>query len=311
MTTLAWLIENPVAGQDDWAEQMDSAQRVFREMGWQVETKRTTGPGDATRFAQQAVAAAVEVVIVAGGDGTVNEALQGLAGQQKTALAVLPGGTVNVWATELGAKEHEGDIVRRIVQGRRHTVDLGQVNDHYFLMMASVGFDAAANTTVSESAPLTRLKHIAGPVAYAVAAVLTIFRFRGRRVTLEIDRTRATRRLLMLVIGNTRLYGGIAEITYKARADDGLLDVCVLGGRGPLDLLRRFGSVLRRRQTVDPGIDYRRAQRIVVHSAAPLRIQADGEDVGSTPAIFQVVPDALDVIVLSDSAPDFLSDAKG
>ncbi len=303
--TWAWLIENPVAGQGDWTEQITAARTTLHEAGWQVEMKQTAGPGDATRFAREAVAAGVEVVVVAGGDGTVNEVLQGLAGQRQTALAVLPGGTVNVWATELGAEEHETDIAR----GRRQTVDLGKVNDRYFLMMASVGFDATASAAVADSTPLTRLKRLAGPVAYGLAALLTATHFRGQRVTLDIDGVPVTRRLLMLVVGNTRLYGGVAEVTFRARADDGLLDVCILGGRGPLDLLRRAWSVARHRQAVDLAIDYRRARRVVLSPAEPLRIQADGEDVGATPAIVTVIPDALDVILLSDATPGFLGAA--
>ena len=215
--TSAWLIENPVAGQDNWTEQIAAARTTLQEAGWQVEMKQTAGPGDATQFAREAVAAGIAVVVVAGGDGTVNEALQGLAGQRRTALAVLPGGTVNVWATELGAAEHEPDIAQRIARGRRQTVDLGRVNDHYFLMMASIGFDATASAAVADSTPLTWLKRLAGPVAYGLAALRTATHFRGRRVTIEIDGVSVTRRLLMLVVGNTRLYGGVAEITFRAR----------------------------------------------------------------------------------------------
>jgi len=304
--TSAWLIENPVAGQDNWTEQIAAARTTLQEAGWQVEMKQTAGPGDATQFAREAVAAGIAVVVVAGGDGTVNGALQGLAGQRRTALAVLPGGTVNVWATELGAAEHEPDIAQRIARGRRQTVDLGRVNDRYFLMMASIGFDATASAAVADSTPLTWLKRLAGPVAYGLAALRTATHFRGRRVTLDIDGVSVTRRLLMLVVGNTRLYGGVAEITFRARADDGLLDVCILGGRGPLDLLRRAWSVARRRHAADPAIDYRRARRVVLSPAEPLRIQADGEDVGVAPAIIEAVPDALDVILLSDAMPGFL-----
>lgn len=306
----AWLIQNPMAGQADWSAQIDAARRTFSDNGWQVEMHQTAGPGDATTFARQAVEAEADMVVVAGGDGTVNEALQGLAGQRRTALAVLPGGTVNVWATELGARTHEADIARRIAEGRRRTVDLGRVNDRYFLMMASLGFDAAASAVVSESTALRRLKRLAGPVAYGVAALMTAFRFRGLRVSVTIDGVPVTRRLLMLVVGNTRLYGGVAEITFQARANDGLLDVCILGGRGPFDLLRRLWSVVRRRHAADPAIEYRRAHHIVVTSARPLHIEADGENIGVTPATFAVIPDALDVIVLSDTPPSFLGDPE-
>ncbi|HEU5327748.1 MAG: diacylglycerol/lipid kinase family protein [Thermomicrobiales bacterium] len=304
--TQAWLIVNPAAGQDDWHAQVRAAQDTLAGAGWAVEVRETAGPGDATRFAREAVAAGLDVVVVAGGDGTVNEALQGLAEQRRTALAVLPGGTVNVWATELGADEHEADLAARIAEGRRRTVDLGRVNDRYFLMMASAGFDATASAAVGASAFLGRLKRLAGPVAYACAAIMTAARFRSRRVALDIDGTPVGRRLLMLVAGNTRLYGGIAEITPRARADDGLLDVCVLAGRGPLDLLRRAWSVLRRRHAADPAIDYRRARRVVLDPRTPLRLQADGENIGVTPAVFTAIPAALDVIVLSDTPPGFL-----
>ncbi|MFN8538643.1 MAG: acylglycerol kinase family protein [Thermomicrobiales bacterium] len=118
-----------MAGQDDWAEQIAAAQATLRAAGWDVALHRTAKQGDATALARAAVEDGADVVIVAGGDGTVNEALQGLAGQRRTALAVLPGGTVNVWATELGADQHEVDIARRIATGRRHAVDLGKVND--------------------------------------------------------------------------------------------------------------------------------------------------------------------------------------
>lgn len=311
MTTRAWLIENPTAGQDDWAEQIAAARATLEAAGWRVTLRQTEKAGDATAFARQAVADEVDVVVVAGGDGTVNEALQGLAGQRKTALAVLPGGTVNVWATELGADKSEADIARRVAQGTRHVVDLGRVNDRYFLMMASVGVDAETNATVDRSGLLKRLKRRVGPAAYALAAVVTLGRFRSSQVALSIDGAPIRRRMLMLVVGNTRLYGGIAEITYRARADDGLLDVCVLGGSGPLDLARRAWSVVRRRHAADPGIDYRRARRIVLDPPEPLRIQADGEDIGVTPATFTVVPQALEVIVLSDTPPGFLGEADG
>ena len=306
MAPRAWLIENPTAGQSDWTAQIQAAGATFREAGWEVLQRQTEKAGDAAEFAREAVSQQADFVIVAGGDGTVNEALQGLAGQRQTALAVLPGGTVNVWATELGIVKDEADIARRIVAGRRHVIDLGRVNGRYFLMMASVGIDAEASALVSDLPFLKRLKNLAGPIAYAISALLTAARYRGRRVTLTIDGQTMNRRLLMLIAGNTRLYGGIAEITHRARADDGLLDVCVLTGRGPLDLLKRLVAIFRRQQLSTPGIDYRRAHQIVLTSPQPLRIQADGEDIGTTPATFDAFPDALEVVILAGTPPGFL-----
>lgn len=310
MPTRAIVIQNPTAGQGDWQEQIRAALETFQHAGWDITLRETTGQGDATRFAKEAVAEGRDIVVVAGGDGTVNEALQGLAEQTHTALAVLPGGTVNVWATELGGGDAQEDIAARIVAGRRRRIDIGRVNDRYFMMMASTGFDAETSALVSDTPELKRMKRRVGPLAYALAAVQTLRTFRGRRLLLEVDGRPIRRRALMVIVGNTRLYGGIAQITYQAQADDGSLDLCVLTGQGPLDLARRFISVALRRQRQDDHIDYRKVRRVTITTAdttRPLRVQADGEDIGETPVTLEVIPAALDVIVFPDTPPGFLS----
>lgn len=307
MPTRAVMIQNPAAGQGNWQEQVEAALTTLREAGWDIALRETTGQGDATQFAREAVEDKVDVVVVAGGDGTVNEALQGLGEQRHTALAVLPGGTVNVWATELGVGEDKTKVAERIAAGRRRSVDLGKVNDRYFLMMVSAGFDAEASAKVAETPGLKKIKRRTGPLAYALAAMQTLQNFRGRTVQLTVDGQQARHKALMIIVGNTRLYGGIAEITYQANADDGMLDLCVLTGHGPLDLLRRAVAIVLRRHRQDDKIDYRKAKQIEIRSPQPLRIQADGEDIGSTPATIRVLPAALEVIVFPDTPPGFLS----
>ena len=310
MPTRAILIQNPTAGQGDWQEQIRAALATFEGAGWEITLRETTGQGDATRFAEEAVAEGRDIVVVAGGDGTVNEALQGLAEQTHTALAVLPGGTVNVWATELGIGDVADDIAARIVAGRRRRIDIGRVNERYFMMMASAGFDAETSALVADTPELKKVKRRVGPLAYVLAAAHTLRTFRGRRLSLEIDGRPVRRRALMVIVGNTRLYGGIAQITYQAHADDGFLDLCILTGYGPLDLARRFMSVMLRRQRQDDEIDYRKVRRVTVDTVdttRPLRVQADGEDIGATPITLEVLPDALEVVVFPDTPPGFLS----
>ena len=309
MPTRAILIQNPTAGQGDWQEQIRAALETFQRAGWEITLRETTGQGEATRFAKEAVEEGRDIVVVAGGDGTVNEALQGLAEQTHTALAVLPGGTVNVWATELGATDGQ-DIAARIVAGQRRRIDIGRVNERYFMMMTSAGFDAETSALVADTPELKKVKRRVGPLAYALAAVQTLRTFRGRRLLLEIDGRAVRRRALMVIVGNTRLYGGIAQITYQAHADDGFLDLCVLTGRGPFDLAKRFISVALRRQRQDDNIDYRKVRRVTistVDTTRPLRVQADGEDIGETPVTLEALPAALEVIVFPDTPPGFLS----
>jgi diacylglycerol kinase (ATP) len=143
------LLVNPVAGMRRLP--LEPIQAALRARGAAVEVALTTRPGDATTIARQAAAAGADVLLACGGDGTVNEAVNGLAGSQ-TALAVLPGGTVNVWAREVGIPLDPVRALQLLWEGQRRWIDLGRAGERYFLLMAGIGFDAdvAAQVTHSE-----------------------------------------------------------------------------------------------------------------------------------------------------------------
>ena len=146
----AMLIHNPAAGQRDWDAALRDVGAHLRAGGWQLTVRQTAQRGDATTFARDAVAARLDVVFVAWGDGTINETLNGLA-HSAVALGVLPAGTANVWAQEIGLpvpRLLDPDPnplltgVKQLCAGVVHVMDLGQVNDRYFMLYGSVGFDA-------------------------------------------------------------------------------------------------------------------------------------------------------------------------
>lgn len=271
----------------------------LRAAGWRVDVQTTRGPGHATMLAAAAAASGATVVAACGGDGTVNEVVNGLASTD-AALAVVPTGTANVWAREAGVPLDVARAVGLIPRARWARFDLGQVRvasgaERRFLLMCGVGLDAAA--VVQADADVLGKRRL-GLAHYVATAVGVLLRSRAVEATVRVDGIRQDAAMLQVLIGNTRLYGGVTQLTSGAFADDGLLDVCTFSARSlPQRLLlgaRALGGGLDRR--AGGGIAYRRGREIevaTVDPARPLPVQADGEHIGETPVRVTVEPGAL------------------
>src|SRR3970040_699320 len=197
------IIVNPAAHSIPSRKRLDEAERWLRSQGWLVEGGRGEGAGGA--------AEGLPLLFVCGGDGTLNEAANGLAGSE-TALAPIRAGTVNIWAKEMGFPRKPAQAVKAAVEGDRRRVDLGRAGDRYFLLMAGYGLDGA----IARRGP-PGLKSRLGAATSAIAAVREALRYRSSPVTLRFDGEERDAEVLMLVAGNTRNYAGLAEGTREAR----------------------------------------------------------------------------------------------
>ncbi len=290
----ALIIYNPAAGQSpDLSSMLDRVANLWRDHGWQVEIAATTAPGDATRRAQQAAEAGYNAVVAAGGDGTANEVMNGLVGTS-TALGVLPLGTVNIWAREMGLSMDMLKAAASLTESKLARIDVGMAGNRYFLLMAGIGFDAAVTATVN-----TQEKKRLGAIAYIKQAVQIAWNFRGTRPKLKIDGKRVRGKILMVTIGNSQLYGGVVKFTAHATIDDGLLDICVIKGDGMLSAPRRLISIFARHYNRDPQVKYYRGKQIEIRGrrGKQLPIQVDGDYLGQTPMTFQIVPNSLSILV--------------
>jgi YegS/Rv2252/BmrU family lipid kinase len=293
------IIRNPRARRATSEAALLAAAEPLRALGWHIEVQTTAAAGQATELAAEAARGGIEVVAAAGGDGTVHEAVNGLAASN-TALAVIPCGTANVWAREAGVPLKVAAALRLIGEARRARVDLGRVEgafgSRYFLLMCGIGLDAEVVRRV-DARP--RGKRYLGKAWYGLVGAPEVMRMRPAATQLLLDGVFMERPLLQAVIGNTRLYGGVMRLTSMARIDDGLLDLVVLSGTGSLHrgrlLSRAFRGGLHRR--TGDGVDYVRATRIEVQSERPLPVQADGEYLADTPVTISVVPSALTVLL--------------
>jgi diacylglycerol kinase (ATP) len=290
-------VVNPRAGRPADLQRLHSALRTLEQHGWSVDIRGTLWPQHARQMAETAVRQGCEAVLAVGGDGTINEVVNGLAGSA-TALAVLPAGTVNVWAREAYLPFAADAAVRLLETGQRARIDLGRAGGRYFLLLASAGVDSVAVRAVSSAARRWKRE------SYVLSGLRDLFRHGGRPMSFTVgdDESPETlsARTLLAVCGNTRLYGGVVRLTARARLDDGLLDLCVLTGRGPTALVGHALRAFPGRHLTSAAIVYRQARRIRINAESPLPVQLDGEHAGSTPVVFSAVPRALTVVLPPD-----------
>jgi diacylglycerol kinase (ATP) len=290
------ILFNPFAGQAyNLKLSLENAADIWRKHGWKVELRPTKAPGDATIQASVAASLGYNVVVAAGGDGTVNEVMNGLVGT-KTALAVLPIGTVNIWARELGLSMDLRRAATAFIDAKLQQIDVGKAGERHFLLMAGVGFDAAVTAIINPQE-----KKALGVFAYVKQAIQLAWRFQGVSTHIRIDGKRVRGRILMLVIGNSQLYGGVIKLTANALVNDGLLDVCVIKGSSMLVAPLRLLSIFTRRYNRDPKVVYYRAKRVQIRGKKSLQVQVDGDYLGKTPMNFKVVPASLWVLVPSSA----------
>lgn len=294
------IIYNPTAGPRDVWRELKRVRKELAALGWVTDIEVTRQAGDATVLARQAAQAGLDAVWIAGGDGTVNEGVNGLVGTG-TALGVLPVGTGNVWARQLHLPVYtlphpfrlrEAALAQAI--GRIRTVDVGSLNDRYFLLWAGIGFDAQI-TCDMEPRP-RRIKRL-GVLPYIIAGVTLARDFSGVRTHLVLDGRAVRGRALMVVVSNVQMYS-IFHLTPKAQMDDGLLDVFLFKGFGGfLYMLRMAGQLFAGRHLQNPRIVQRTARQVTIWTEEPMAVQMDGEPMGTTPVSIRVVPRSLRVLV--------------
>jgi YegS/Rv2252/BmrU family lipid kinase len=297
------IVCNPNAGKRAAGGSLRGVMEVLEQAGWSIDVNVTAGPGDATRIAREAVANGMDAVLAAGGDGTINEVIQSLVGTD-TALGYLPFGTVNIWARELAMPLVPERAAEAISTGRIETVDLGRANERYFLLMAGLGFDGEV---VRRAHQFERYKSRLGILPYVAAGVSTATLYRGADLELRYDGIIRRVQALMLVVGNTRLYGGRFHLTPRAVANDGLLDLCIVKGKGPLDLARQSLPLLLSGSVTYSDVETLRIRDVVIRADEAVPYQLDGELCGETPVQFRVVPRALRVIVPEAFASDLIA----
>jgi YegS/Rv2252/BmrU family lipid kinase len=270
-------------------------------IGKQSTLKLTSSAGEARQLAARAVQEGFQIVAAAGGDGTMNEVLNGIGdvpgGFDRVCLGVLPLGTVNVFARELSIPsklEPAWEIIRR---GRETLIDLpsveyggnGQRHRRYFAQLGGAGLDARAIELVK-----WRVKKCVGPLAYVLAGLHAVA---GPPSTITVEGGQHSLTGQLVLIGNGRLYGGQFEIFPNAHLSDGLLEVSVLPRANWFTLLRCAPALLFRARLPASSARLFQAETLTLTSPSPAPLQVDGELIGKLPANFSIERSRLRVII--------------
>jgi YegS/Rv2252/BmrU family lipid kinase len=302
----ALLIYNPTSGGKRHRRfgEVEQAARILKEAGIATELAPTTARASATTMARDAVAQRRGMIIVCGGDGTINEVVNGMAGSQ-VPLALLPAGTANILAKELGvpwdipqaARLIPGGRVRRVALGLAETLNGNHTESvprggRYFLCVAGAGPDGAIVNGVDED-----LKKRAGIIAYWTEGARQLFTYGFPEM--KISSGGKEQRATLVVVGRTANYGGPFKITTGASLYEDSFEILTNSKRSRLGYLICLPALWLGKLRNLKGIDAWKATEAVCEAAGsqPVYAQVDGEPIGAAPISFRIVPDALSLVV--------------
>ena len=293
MKSLIVLINNPSARRSSF-EKVRRATAYLQKKGFATELLFTEKKGHAEELAREAAEKKPHLIIAAGGDGTINEVLNGML-MSETPLAILPLGTTNVLAKELSIPDSVEGAMERAATGKIRTVCLGKIeasSEHvsvvrHFCLMAGFGFDAKAVYDVN-----SKLKKVSGEGAYILSGINNLIHYYPSELIFSVDGEDHAG--YAAIIGNASRYGGNFKITPDADILDPHFYLCIFKGRNRADILRYAAGVIRGRHLKQKDVLYLKASKIAITGNA--HIQIDGDYLGSTPATITIVKDALRIV---------------
>ena len=294
------LIVNPTSGGETAVDHLPMMTARLREAFADLDVVVTEAEGDAEKAGRRAVVDGRERVFVAGGDGTLNEVLNGIAaadGLGATTLGVIPLGTGNDFATAAGIPAEPEDAIARLLAGRAHPIDVGRVNGRCFLNVSAGGFIAE----VSEAVP-SKLKTVLGKLAYLVGGAQVLLEFEPLQVELTAETVGApdvprTMSLHTFAVCNSRLIGGGRLIAPHASIDDGWLDVCLIQAMPTVEFLALLRRVSDGDHLEDERVAYFRARSLELAFDRRIAINTDGEVREAEHCRYDVLPGALRVLL--------------
>jgi diacylglycerol kinase (ATP) len=310
----AWIIYNPMAGRFPAKPLLTRAGEALSRRGWDIKLVQTKKGQDLSALAGMAAKNNLHAVFVAGGDGSVGQVASALAGTD-TALGVLPAGTANVMAQELGLPKLDylhllalEQAATSLADGEIKRVDLGRCNQHAFLLWAGVGLDAHIVNSIE---PRERWEKAFATAHYATLAMWKSLGWQGVDITARANQTQWSGRYLVAVACNIPAYaGGLVELAPGAKIDDGLLDFWLLEGETIRDILTRVAQIFMGTHLDGPGLLNFRAEEAMFELVGDVPLQLDGEPVTCrAPLKFTVDRQAVNIIVPSSARASIFNDS--
>lgn len=275
------ILYNPAAGRIPVAHFIGGAAKTLSKAGWKVDVMATRSGEHATLAARQAAAEGYDAVFAVGGDGTVGQIAAGLAGTQ-TALAILPAGTMNVLALEMGLRPFAWNRLWALEENAHllanapiHTIDVGRCNDRCFLMWAGMGLDAI---TVSKIEPRQRWDKFVTVPHYAAQTLYTAATWRGLKLRVFVDEREIDGSYILALVSNIRKYlGGMVTISPNAYLDDGEMDLWLFRGSNIGDTFRHVFEIMTESHLTSEYAQRISFRKLRVEADTPVYLQLDGD----------------------------------
>ncbi len=296
MKQWAKVILNPFGGRWTKKEKLARVEKALRSAQIDFDLQMTEAPGHGVELAAQAAQEAWPVVVAAGGDGTINEVVNGLMRHEAETvgpLGILPTGTANDLATMLDLPLNIQAAAHRLAANQTRLIDVGQVNGRYFVNNSAIGLEPVV-TLIHEE-----MRWLKGNVRYIAAAIKGIIRANFWQMTLRWDGGGYDGPVILVSVGNSRRTGGAFYMTPNAEPDDGLLDFIYGGRMSRWRLLTLLPRTFTGSHIHQKGVTYARTTTLSITCSPPTPIQADGEvfDEEATEINYQIFPDKLRVLV--------------
>ncbi|HIV75714.1 MAG TPA: diacylglycerol kinase [Candidatus Pseudogracilibacillus intestinigallinarum] len=278
----ARIIYNPSAGREVFKKELPAVLERFEKAGYETSAHATTGEGDATEAAKIAVERKYDMIVVAGGDGTINEVVHGIAEQDyRPKLGIIPAGTTNDFARALMIPREIHKAVDIILEEHIQALDIGKVNEHYFINIAGGG----DLTELTYDVPI-KLKAAIGQLAYYVKGIEMLPSLRPASVKIEYDDKVFEGDIMLFLVANTNSVGGFEKLAPDALIDDGYFDLLILKKTNLAEFLRVATTGLRGNHIDDDLVIYTQAKKIKVTPKKRMQLNLDGEYGGLLPGEF-------------------------
>jgi len=284
------VVANPIAGAGKAPAMVERLAWRLEALGHRVDCAWTRGPGDA-REQLRSREGGFDRLVVAGGDGTLNEVVNALPDPGGLPLTQLALGTANMLARELGLPRDPEALADVIHGGVVRRLDLGRVDGDRFLLVVGSGFDALVTRVIRETRRGTL-----GFTGYAVPIVRALARYRPPELVVRVDGG-AERSGALVIVCNVRNYGGLFTVADSARCDSGSLEVCIFRRASVPDLVRYVAAARRGRMARSRNVEIVSGRRVRIASAHPVPVQVDGDYWGATPVEIDVEPAVVPVLV--------------
>lgn len=278
----ARLIYNPTSGREAIKKSLPAVLAKLEAAGYEASAHATTGAGDATNAAKIAIERGYDIVIAAGGDGTIYEVVNGLADAEKRPkLGIIPTGTTNDFARALHLPKSIEGAADIIASGHTMPIDIGKMNEKYFINIAGGG----RLTELTYDVPI-KLKTMLGQLAYYIKGIEMLPSIKPTEVAIEYDGKLFEGEIMLFLVANTNSVGGFEKLAPDASLNDGMFTLLILKKANLADIVRVATLAMRGEHIHDKNVIYVKANRIKVTAKKEMMLNLDGEFGGMAPAEF-------------------------